>query len=172
MARVVNTEVFTGPIHKNVPTERCKEPSCTQPTSERKPYCIDHMLSRSLYLKGLLETLHRKEQEIRVASDAWKHYVRTGIICNLAPNDALTSLEEEILLYINSKKNALKSESFHQLQNTLDIPPAPLHGLLLQLIRRNMINKSKIANTQEVIYEITIKGVTYASKTWRDSSNA
>ena len=164
MARVVNPETFTGPIHKNVPTERCKEPSCGEATSERKPYCINHMLSRSLYLKGLLETLHQKEKEIRAASNAWKHYVRTGIICNLSPNDDLTTLEEEILFYINNKKNALKRESFFQLQNTLDIPPAPLHGLLLQLIRRNMINKSKIENTQEIVYEITIKGTTYASK--------
>lgn len=41
---------------------QCSEPGCTRPTRERKPFCTEH-ISRSTYVRGLLETLESVESE-------------------------------------------------------------------------------------------------------------
>lgn len=63
MRRIV---VQTRLLGFRVPTRRCDEPGCTEPTREHKPYCTTHVLNvdRAKTLRGILDDAEREIERV------------------------------------------------------------------------------------------------------------
>ena len=104
--------------------EHCHVPGCSHPTTERKPYCIDH-LERLPYVRELQEQLAQRDAE-EVAATAKKGWKAVDIVGSRA---------REIVDQLSVKG----AQTPKRLAITVEMRPSSLEAYLAALERAGLV---------------------------------